>query len=191
MLRTSVVLLRPRAAALRQFSAAAAARPVGIVGVGQMGNHMATNLMKNGHEVVVCDPDAKQVQALVAKGAQAASTPHEVAERCGSVLTMLPSTAVVENVYFGKDGFHEAIRPDHLFIDSSTIDPIFAKKLSEKVHTEYHSTFVDAPVSGGVMGAENGTLTFMVGGEAEEFERVKPLLQAMGRNIVHCGGSCK
>lgn len=190
MLRTSIVLLRPRAAALRQFSAAAA-RPVGIVGVGQMGNHMATNLMKNGHQVVVCDPDAKQVQALVAKGAQAVSTPHEIAERCGSVLTMLPSTAVVESVYFGKDGFNEAIRPDHLFIDSSTIDPIFTKQLSDKVHTKYNSTFVDAPVSGGVMGAENGTLTFMVGGEVEEYERVKPLLQAMGRNIVHTGSSCE
>ncbi|KAG7397983.1 hypothetical protein PHYBOEH_011912 [Phytophthora boehmeriae] len=154
-----------------------------------MGGRMADNLRKHGHQLVVCDPVAANVQSQVAKGgAVAAANAREVAEQCDTIITMLPSTATVECVYLGDDGVHEALRDDHLLLDSSTIDPLFTKKLSEELHKR-GATFVDAPVSGGVAGAQNGTLTFMVGGTAEEFERVKPLLGAMGRNLVHCGGS--
>eukprot|EP00644_Phytophthora_capsici_P016170 jgi/Phyca11/8493/fgenesh1_pm.PHYCAscaffold_28_\ len=135
-----------------------------------MGGRMADNLRKNGHNLVVCDPVAANVQKQVDQGAVAASTPKEVAEQCDTIITKTFSTMA------------------HLLLDSSTIDPIFTKKLSKELH-DRGATFVDAPVSGGVAGAQNGTLTFMVGGEAEEFERVKPLLKAMGKNLVHCGGS--
>ncbi|GMF31818.1 unnamed protein product [Phytophthora lilii] len=151
---------------------------------------MADNLRKHGHKLVVCDPVAANVDKQVQQGATAAANAREVAEQCDTIITMLPSTNAVESVYLGKDGVHEALRSEHLLLDSSTIDPIFTKKLSAELH-ERGATFVDAPVSGGVAGAQNGTLTFMVGGEPEEFERVKPLLSAMGKNLVYCGKSCK
>ncbi|KAG3108173.1 hypothetical protein PI125_g12054 [Phytophthora idaei] len=161
---------------------------VGFIGLGQMGGRMADNLRKHGHKLVVCDPVSANVQRQVDQGAKAAANAREVAEQCDTIITMLPSTATVECVYLGEDGVHEALRSEHLLLDSSTIDPIFTKKLSKELH-DRGATFVDAPVSGGVAGAQNGTLTFMVGGEPEEFERVKPLLKAMGKNLVHCGGS--
>ncbi|KAJ8571770.1 hypothetical protein ON010_g5064 [Phytophthora cinnamomi] len=164
---------------------------VGVIGLGQMGGRMADNLRKNGHKLVVCDPVPANVQKQVDQGgAVAVATPAEVAEQCDTIITMLPSTAIVESVYLGDSGVHEALRSEHLLLDSSTIDPIFTKKLSTELHAR-GATFVDAPVSGGVAGAQNGTLTFMVGGEPEEFERVKPLLKAMGKNLVYCGGSCE
>ncbi|RAW40533.1 hypothetical protein PC110_g3291 [Phytophthora cactorum] len=163
---------------------------VGFIGLGQMGGRMADNLRKHGHKLVVCDPVPANVQRQVDHGAKAAANAREVAEQCDTLITMLPSTATVECVYLGEDGVHEALRSEHLLLDSSTIDPIFTKKLSKELH-DRGATFVDAPVSGGVAGAQNGTLTFMVGGEPEEFERVKPLLKAMGKNLVHCGGNCQ
>jgi 3-hydroxyisobutyrate dehydrogenase-like beta-hydroxyacid dehydrogenase len=163
---------------------------IGLVGIGQMGNHMANNLIAKGQKVVVFDVNADSTKPLAAKGAIVASTAREVAEKCDRVVTMLPNTAIVEQVYLhDKDGFSDVVRPSHLFIDSSTIDAIFTKKLSEIYH-EKGAKIVDAPVSGGVIGAENGTLTFMVGGTEEEFQMVKPTLEYMGRNIVHCGSSC-
>ncbi|KAG6961265.1 hypothetical protein JG687_00007775 [Phytophthora cactorum] len=155
---------------------------VGFIGLGQMGGRMADNLRKHGHKLVVCDPVPANVQRQVDHGAKAAANAREVAEQCDTLITMLPSTATVECVYLGEDGVHEALRSEHLLLDSSTIDPIFTKKLSKELH-DRGATFVDAPVSGGVAGAQNGTLTFMVGGEPEEFERVKPLLKAMGKNL--------
>ncbi|ETN11615.1 3-hydroxyisobutyrate dehydrogenase [Phytophthora nicotianae INRA-310] len=163
-------------------------KSVGVIGLGQMGGRMADNLRKHGHKLVVCDPVPANVQRQVDQGAKAAANAREVAEQCDTIITMLPSTATVECVYLGEDGVHEALRSEHLLLDSSTIDPIFTKKLSKELH-DRGATFVDAPVSGGVAGAQNGTLTFMVGGEPEEFERVKPVLKAMGKNLVHCGGS--
>ncbi|KAF1317492.1 3-hydroxyisobutyrate dehydrogenase, partial [Globisporangium splendens] len=161
---------------------------VGVVGLGQMGNHMANNLRKNGHSVVVCDVDPRSTKPHADAGSVVAKSPREVAELCDTIITMLPSTTIVEHVYLGENGFHEALRNEHVLIDSSTIDPIFTKKLSAEIH-KLGAVFVDAPVSGGAIGAKNGTLTFMVGGKPSEFETVKPVLQAMGRNIVHCGES--
>ncbi|CAI5741696.1 unnamed protein product [Peronospora destructor] len=172
----------------RSLSTVSSKDQVGVIGLGQMGGRMAVNLRKNGHKLVVCDPDRGNVQKQVDQGAVAAANAREVAEQCNTIITMLPSTAIVESVYLGDKGVHEALRSDHLLLDSSTIDPIFTKKLSKELH-DRGATFVDAPVSGGVAGAQNGTLTFMVGGEVEEFERVKPLLAAMGKNLVYCGGS--
>lgn len=174
----------------RALSTVSSKDQVGVIGLGQMGGRMADNLRKHGHKLVVCDPVLANVQKQVDQGAVAAANAREVAEQCDTIITMLPSTATVEGVYLGDNGVHEALRSEHLLLDSSTIDPIFTKKLSKELH-DRGATFVDAPVSGGVAGAQNGTLTFMVGGEPDEFERVKPLLAAMGKNLVYCGGSCK
>ena len=171
-------------------SSSATQQVVGVIGLGQMGGRMADNLRKHGHRLVVCDPEAANVQRQVDQGAVAAATAREVAEQCDTIVTMLPSTATVERGYLGVNGVHEALHKDHVLLDSSTIDPLFTKKLSKELHKR-GATFVDAPVSGGVAGAQNGTLTFMVGGTLQEFEQVKPLLKAMGKNLVHCGGSCK
>lgn len=187
MLLKSPARLAPRA--LRALSTTAAKPTVGFIGLGQMGGRMAEHLRSKGYPLVVSDPVAANVKPLAEKGAVVAITPKEVAAQSDTVITMLPSTATVECVFLGKDGIHEALRPDHVLIDSSTIDPLAAKALSTELHSR-GATFVDAPVSGGVQGAQNATLTFMVGGTAAEFETVKPLLEAMGRNIVHCGESC-
>uniref|UniRef100_M4B845 3-hydroxyisobutyrate dehydrogenase n=1 Tax=Hyaloperonospora arabidopsidis (strain Emoy2) TaxID=559515 RepID=M4B845_HYAAE len=177
-----------RALTTTASSSSATQQVVGVIGLGQMGGRMADNLRKHGHRLVVCDPEAANVQRQVDQGAVAAATAREVAEQCDTIVTMLPSTATVERVYLGVNGVHEALHKDHVLLDSSTIDPLFTKKLSKELH-ERGATFVDAPVSGGVAGAQNGTLTFMVGGTLQEFEQVKPLLKAMGKNLVHCGGS--
>ncbi|KAI9996505.1 hypothetical protein PInf_014233 [Phytophthora infestans] len=142
---------------------------VGVIGLGQMGGRMADNIRKHGPKLVVCDPMPANVQRQVDQGAKAAANAREVAEQCDTIITMLPSTATVD---------------EHLLLVSSPIDPIFTKKLSKELHNR-GATFVDAPVSGGVAGAQNGTLTLMVGGEPDEFERVKPLLKAMGKNLDH------
>ncbi|TDH69254.1 hypothetical protein CCR75_003953 [Bremia lactucae] len=180
-----MIRLSQKSCFTRTLSTLSSVNPVGIIGLGQMGGRMADNLRKHGYNLVVCDPVAANVQKHVDQGAIAAVTAREVAEQCDTIITMLPSTATVEKVYLGKDGMHEVLRSEHLLLDSSTIDPIFTKQLSKELH-DRGATFVDAPVSGGVAGAQNGTLTFMVGGEPEEFERVKPLLKAMGKNLVYC-----
>ncbi|TMW60090.1 hypothetical protein Poli38472_000132 [Pythium oligandrum] len=181
------VFMRSTAFSTRHFSQSTK-ETVGIIGLGQMGGHMANNLFAGGKKLVVCDVDPANTKAIASKGATVAKSPREVAEQCDTVITMLPNTGIVEEVYLGKDGLQSVLRPEHFFIDSSTIDAIFTKSLSEKIHAQ-GARFVDAPVSGGVVGAENATLTFMVGGEKDEFEHVKPLLTHMGKNIVHCGGS--
>ncbi|KAF1779001.1 3-hydroxyisobutyrate dehydrogenase, NAD-binding domain [Phytophthora cactorum] len=150
----------------RALSTVSSKDQVGVIGLGQMGGRMADNLRKHGHKLVVCDPCLPTYRG------------REVAEQCDTLITMLPSTATVECVYLGEDGVHEALRSEHLLLDSSTIDPIFTKKLSKELH-DRGATFVDAPVSGGVAGAQNGTLTFMVGGEPEEFERMASVAEAM------------
>jgi 3-hydroxyisobutyrate dehydrogenase-like beta-hydroxyacid dehydrogenase len=181
----------PLAALARPMSAAATSTKstVGFIGLGQMGARMAENLRLKGHQLVVSDPVAANLAPLADKGAVVAGSPKEVAALADTVITMLPSTDVVRHVFLGEGGIHEALRPEHVLIDSSTIDPLGAKHVSDEIHAR-GATFVDAPVSGGVMGAQNATLTFMVGGTPAEFERVKSLLADMGRNIVHCGGSC-
>ncbi|GLE02572.1 hypothetical protein PINS_up019960 [Pythium insidiosum] len=187
LLRSTVLHATPCASLVRAFSHSSKDF-IGVVGLGQMGGHMANNLHAKGKKLVICDADPANVKTLESKGAIVAKTPREVAERCDTVLTMLPNTQIVESVFFGPDGFYDAMRPGQIFIDSSTIDPIFTKKLSEQVH-EKKAVIVDAPVSGGVVGAEKGTLTFMVGSTSAEFDAVKPTLELMGKNIVHCGSS--
>ena len=159
---------------------------IGFIGLGNMGAPMALNLLKAGHAVSVFDLSADAVQTLVAAGALAAASPKAAAGDAEYVITMLPAAKHVRAVLTAPDGVFAGIAHGAAIIDSSTIDPASVTEFAT-LAAQRGVAFVDAPVSGGTGGAAAGTLTFMVGGRAEQYQRVKPLLSAMGRNIVHCG----
>lgn len=160
---------------------------VGFIGLGNMGGPMAANLIKKGNKLVVFDVSAESIAKLTQQGAVAAATPAAVAEQCDTIVTMLPSPSHVTDVFTNKKtGILSRVRKGALLIDSSTIDPGTVKKVSAE-STAHGAMMIDAPVSGGVGGATAGTLAFMVGGQEAAFERAKPYLQAMGKNIFHCG----
>lgn len=159
---------------------------IGFVGLGNMGSPMALNLLKAGHTLKVFDLNAQAVQLLVDAGAQAAASPKAAASDVEWVITMLPAAAHVKSVLTGDDGILAGIAKGVTIIDSSTIDPASVKACAELASANGNA-FVDAPVSGGTGGAAAGTLTFMVGASAALYENVKPVLSAMGKNIVHCG----
>lgn len=160
---------------------------VGFIGLGIMGTGMARNLLKAGHDVTVWNRTASKAEPLVADGARAASSPAEVAAQCDVVMICVSDTPDVEAVLLGDDGVVQGVRPGALVIDCSTISPArtqeFAAALAEK-----GAHMLDAPVSGGSEGAAKGTLSLMVGGEAEQVERAMPFLEAVGKRITHVGG---
>lgn len=178
----------------RSFSASsrlsADKKAVGFIGLGNMGAHMATNLAKKGHELVVFDLNTAAVDKLTKlSGVRSASSPKELASQVDVLVTMLPSSPHVQSVYTGANGIFAGLKSTALLLDASTIDPGVARQVAAEASKYHGSVLLDTPVSGGVGGAEAGTLTFMVGGDAAEFERAKPFLQCMGKNIVHCGGT--
>ncbi|XP_053684146.1 probable 3-hydroxyisobutyrate dehydrogenase, mitochondrial [Sabethes cyaneus] len=157
---------------------------VGFIGLGNMGTPMASNLMAKGHKLHVFDISADAKEGLKAKGASTYDNVSDLAKASDFVVTMLPNNDIVADTYDSilKGG----INTSTMFIDSSTIDPNVAKAVQKKIKAA-GASFVDAPVSGGVPGAKNATLTFMVGGTQEEYDRVKGLLEGMGKKITHCG----
>ena len=159
---------------------------VGFVGVGNMGGPMAANLVKAGHEVTAFDLSAEALCRAEDAGARAAGTLAETVREAEIVLTMLPAGQHVRGVYTGDDGILASARRDTLLIDCSTIDVDSARAVAEAAEADGFP-MIDAPVSGGVGGAEAATLTFMVGGPEAAFERARPLLEAMGKTVVHCG----
>lgn len=162
---------------------------IGFLGLGNMGAPMAHNLLKAGHRLSVFDLSASAVASLVEAGATAAASPATLAQSDVEVIiTMLPAAAHVKGVYLGANGLLANVRTGVLLIDSSTIDPHSAREVA-KVALAQGNPMLDAPVSGGTGGAAAGTLTFMVGGAPSAFEQAQPILAAMGRNIVHCGGA--
>lgn len=162
---------------------------IGFIGLGNMGAPMARNLLKAGHRLTVFDLSQAAVAGLAEAGATPAASPAAVARTDAElVITMLPASAHVKGVYLGEDGLLAHVRPGVLLIDSSTIDPLSAREVAAAARA-HGNPMLDAPVSGGTGGAAAGTLTFMVGGEAADFDRAQPVLAAMGRNIVHCGGA--
>ena len=161
---------------------------IAFIGLGHMGGPMARNLLKAGHSLTVFDLVRRNVDALVAAGAAAAASARQAVADADWVLSMLPSSPNVRSAYLGEDGILAGVRKGVPLIDSSTIDPLTARELAAAAARQ-DNPMADAPVSGGTAGAEAGTLTFMVGASSELFERVKPLLQPMGKNIVRCGGS--
>jgi 3-hydroxyisobutyrate dehydrogenase len=160
---------------------------IGFVGLGHMGNPMARNLLKHGHALKIYDVVPELVKKLAAEGCEVATSAADCARGVEVVITMLPSSPHVRTVYLGEYGVLQGAAPGTPLIDSSTIDPLTAREVAMDAKAK-NCPMVDAPVSGGVGGAEAGTLTFMVGGEVRDFEAAKPILQAMGKNIVHCGG---
>lgn len=159
---------------------------IGFIGVGIMGKPMALNLLKAGYAVTVHDLNRRPVDELAQQGADSAGSAGAVAEQSDVVITMLPDSPEVEAVVFGPDGVLEGIRGGMLFVDMSTIAPATSEKIS-KVLSEKDVDALDAPVSGGDVGAKAGTLSIMVGGTKAAFERALPLFQVMGKNIVHIG----
>ncbi len=160
---------------------------IAFIGLGNMGAPMMRNLLKAGHRVYAYDLSAAAMDAAAAAGAHRADSPAAAAAEAEVVVTMLPAGQHVRAVYTGEGGVIAAARPGSLFIDSSTVDVASARAVAEAAAAAGHA-MVDAPVSGGVGGAEAATLTFMVGGPAAAFERAQPILQAMGKAIIHAGG---
>jgi 3-hydroxyisobutyrate dehydrogenase len=161
---------------------------VGFIGLGNMGLPMALNLVKAGHAVQGFDLNADAVAKLVEAGGTAASSVHNAASGVDIVVTMLPAGQHVREVYTGAGGVLASADPNTLLIDSSTIDVASARAVAEAAAAK-KLLMIDAPVSGGVGGAQAGTLTFMVGGPERAFEQAKPYLEAMGKTIVHAGGA--
>jgi 2-hydroxy-3-oxopropionate reductase len=159
---------------------------IGLIGIGIMGKPMALNLTKAGYSVVVHDVNRQSVDELVKQGLTGAPSAKAVAAQSDVVITMLPDSPEVEAAVLGPDGVLEGIRKGALFIDMSTIAPETSKKLC-KILSSHGVAALDAPVSGGEVGAKEATLSIMVGGDAAAFERALPVFKAMGKNIVHIG----
>jgi 2-hydroxy-3-oxopropionate reductase len=166
------------------------AQPIGFIGLGLMGRPMALNLRKKGFEVIVHNRSRPAVDALVTAGASAANSAAEVARAATIIITMLPDCPDVEAVLDGDNGVFAAMSKGTVIIDSSTIAPATARRLAARAR-ELGGSMLDAPVSGGEIGAIDGTLTFMVGGDAAALESVRDVLGAMGKpeRIVHVGDS--
>jgi 3-hydroxyisobutyrate dehydrogenase len=160
---------------------------IGFIGLGNMGGPMARNLIKAGHSLKVFDLSEDAISFVVQSGAKAAESVKDAASGVDFVVSMLPVGANVRKVFM-NDGVIAAADPGTLFIDSSTIDVESAQAAAAAAKAAGFA-MLDAPVSGGVVGADAGTLTFMCGGDASTFEKAKPILQGMGKNIVHCGAS--
>ncbi len=160
---------------------------IGFIGLGNMGQHMARNLIKAGHSLKVFDLNEENVRYVAQSGAKAAASAAEAATDVEFVVSMVPVGADVRRV-FVDSGVIGAARPGTILIDSSTIDVDTARAMHEAAGKAGYK-FLDAPVSGGVVGAEQATLTFMCGGDKDTFEKARPILAAMGKNIVHCGGA--
>src|SRR5487761_2584208 len=159
---------------------------IGFIGPGIMGAPMALNLMKGGHKLWVYARRPEAAQALVAAGATICGSAAQVAEHADVIFTIVSDTPDVESVIFGELGIMTSARPGTVIVDMSTISPTATRNIAERLAT-HGIEMLDAPVSGGESGAINGTLSIMVGGKAEVFERVKPLFECMGKNIVHIG----
>jgi 2-hydroxy-3-oxopropionate reductase len=160
---------------------------IGFVGLGIMGKPMARNLMKAGYSLVVYDIVQASVDELVKGGAVPASSSRGVAEKSEVVITMLPDSPDVEKVVFGPEGVLEGVREGMLYIDMSSIAPATARAVYEAMKAKGVES-LDAPVSGGEVGAIEGALSIMVGGSEAAFKRAKPLFEVMGKNIVLIGG---
>ncbi|QTB39459.1 3-hydroxyisobutyrate dehydrogenase [Burkholderia pseudomallei] len=161
---------------------------IGFIGLGHMGAPMALNLLKAGHDVHAFDLSEDALRLVKDGGAQVAASPRDAAAGAAFVVTMLPAAARVRAVLTQENGVLAGLAAGAMVIDSSTIDPASAQAFGELVRGG-GGAFVDAPVSGGTGGAAAGTLTFMVGGDDADYARAKPVLAAMGKNIVHCGAT--
>lgn len=161
---------------------------VGIVGLGNMGGRMAKRLLEQDAEVGIYDLNTEAVRSLVELGAEKAESPADLASKCQYIITVLPNVHIVKETLIGEQGLLKGLKPDSLLIEMTTSIPSVTKELSALVKAAGFR-MIDAPVSGGVKGAEAGTLSIMVGGEEADFEEARPLLAMLGGNINHVGGA--
>jgi 3-hydroxyisobutyrate dehydrogenase len=161
---------------------------IGFIGLGNMGLPMAQNLVKAGHAVAGFDLSEYPVDRLAADGGTPARSIADTCRDAEIVITMLPAGPEVREAYLGSDGVLAAVQRGTLLVDSSTIDVKTAREVAQAAE-EQGLAMIDAPVSGGVAGALAASLTFMVGGSPEAFERARPVLEKMGKTIVHAGGA--
>jgi 2-hydroxy-3-oxopropionate reductase len=161
---------------------------LGFIGLGVMGTPMARNLLGAGYPLVVHNRTPARAQALAQFGARVADSPREVAQLSEVVITMVPDSPDVEHLYLAADGLLAGAAPGQLFIDMSSIEAQVARSLAQRAGDLGVQT-LDAPVSGADVGAQEGTLSIMVGGDPEAFERALPILRCLGRTVVHVGGS--
>jgi 2-hydroxy-3-oxopropionate reductase len=161
---------------------------IGFIGLGIMGRPMAGHLQRNGHELYVLKHRSALPAEVMEAGASACHSSKEVAEKSEIIITMLPDTPQVESVLFGENGVLEGLSPGKLVIDMSSISPTRTKSFAQRIKLA-DCDYLDAPVSGGEVGAKTATLTIMVGGEQAVFEKARPLFQLMGQNITLIGPS--
>jgi 2-hydroxy-3-oxopropionate reductase len=161
---------------------------VGFVGLGIMGAAMAGNLLEAEHELVVHNRTRTKGERLAQRGARVADSPREVAEVSDIIITMLPGPPEVDMVVAGEGGLLEGAREGSLIVDMSTSSPLLARELA-RMTRERGVGMLDSPVSGGDVGAKDGTLSIMVGGEDDDFERARPLFEVMGETVVHVGAA--
>lgn len=161
---------------------------IGFIGLGIMGRPMAQHLLEAGYDLVVHNRSRASVDALAAQGAQRAASPAEVARRSDRIITMLPDTPDVEAVALGADGLIEGIREGTLYADMSTIAPAGAIAVAEALGKK-GARCLDAPVSGGQVGAEQATLSIMAGGRREDFDAFTPIFEVLGGTLTHCGAN--
>ena len=160
---------------------------LGFIGLGIMGKPMASHLVKAGHIVHVCDLVEESVKHLCTLGAKACSCCREIAQKSDIIFIMVPDTPDVEGVLFGAEGVAGGLKPGSIVVDMSSISPIATKEFAKRL-AAMGVKMLDAPVSGGQVGAENATLSIMVGGPLDVFNQIKPYFELMGKNIVHIGG---
>ncbi len=171
-------------------SASGVQRKVGLIGLGLMGRPMGLNLLKAGHSLTVWNRTASRAESLVAAGAKLAASPREAADASDLLLTIVSDPAALEEVLHGlagkNDGALAGLHRGSIYIDSSTVSPVLARKISAAC-AEHGARFLDAPVTGGTWGAEKGELVFMVGGDEATLRDAEPVLGAMGKRWFHLG----
>jgi 2-hydroxy-3-oxopropionate reductase len=162
---------------------------IGFIGLGIMGAPMARNLQQADHTLFLHSRSGVKDRALLEGGGTECASPQAVAAAADIIILMVPDTPDVERVLFGTDGVATALTPGKIVVDMSSISPLATKEFARRIRDEHACAYLDAPVSGGEVGAKAGSLTIMVGGDAEVFERVKPLFELMGKNITLVGGN--
>lgn len=159
---------------------------IGLIGLGIMGKPMSKNLLKAGYDLTVMDRNQSSVAEIVAAGAKSASTPKEIAEQVDIIITMLPNSPHVKDVVLGENGILEGAKAGTIFMDMSSIAPLVSRELSAKL-AEKGVEMLDAPVSGGEPKAIDGTMSVMVGGKQEVFDKCYPVMKAMAGSVVRAG----
>ncbi len=161
---------------------------IGFIGLGIMGSRMAAHLVKQGYSLTIHNRTPEKAASLIEQGATWADTPAAVAAEADVLITMLAHPEAIEQAAFGEEGFLDALRPDALWADSSTVNPSFTRRMAEAAN-DRAVRFLDAPVGGSKSQAENAQLVFIVGGEAQDLDTIRPLFEVMGSRIVHAGGA--